>query len=246
MAALIPGGTTNYGQIVGILMTDSVIPRIPGDPGHAETFDYPVRYGVIRDFPFSDLVDIKRDNLDKVIHTALELQREGVSFIAADCGLFSPFQHDVSQALDIPFLGSSLSLIPFLEPFIPAHKKIGVLTGDANILKEEHLRAAGANPLKLIIRGLEACEEFQRVVINRDPHLDPIAMRQGALDAARDLVENGEPLAAIVLECTNLISFKYDIQIKFNLPVYDMVSMVDFFASGYRLRKFDARFISPA
>jgi hypothetical protein len=42
------GGTANYGQVAGILMLDSTIPRIPGDPGHAETFDFPVRYGVIQ------------------------------------------------------------------------------------------------------------------------------------------------------------------------------------------------------
>ena len=74
------GGTTNYGQLVGILMIDSTIPRVPGDPGHAETFPFPVRYGMIRGFPFKDLVDIKKDNLDLVIKAAVELEKEGVSF----------------------------------------------------------------------------------------------------------------------------------------------------------------------
>jgi len=83
------GGTTNYGQVAGILMFDSQMPRIPGDPGHAETFPFPVRYGVIRDFPFQDLVDRRRDHLDLVIRAAQDLEREGVNFVAADCGLFS-------------------------------------------------------------------------------------------------------------------------------------------------------------
>jgi hypothetical protein len=37
------GGNTNYGQIAGILMLDSTIPRFSGDPGHAETFSFAVR-----------------------------------------------------------------------------------------------------------------------------------------------------------------------------------------------------------
>ena len=90
MPRFIFGGTTNYGQVAGILMLDSTIPRIPGDPGHAETFDFPVRYGVIRDFPFEDLVEIHKDNIGQVIKAAIDLQTEGVNFVAANCGLFSP------------------------------------------------------------------------------------------------------------------------------------------------------------
>ncbi len=37
------GGNINYGQIAGILMLDSTIPRLAGDPGHAETFSFAVR-----------------------------------------------------------------------------------------------------------------------------------------------------------------------------------------------------------
>ncbi len=88
-------------------MLDSTIPRIPGDPGHAETFNFPIRYGVIRDFPFEDLVEFRKDNIDLVIKAALDLQIEGVNFVAADCGLFSSFQQDIADALTIPISGSS-------------------------------------------------------------------------------------------------------------------------------------------
>jgi hypothetical protein len=43
MQAALFGGTVNYGRVAGILMLDSTIPRIPGDPGHAATFSFPVR-----------------------------------------------------------------------------------------------------------------------------------------------------------------------------------------------------------
>ena len=244
MSQFIFGGTTNYGEVAGILMIDSVIPRIPGDPGHAATFSFPVRYGVIKDFPFEDLVDIRRRNIDRVIRTAIGLQTEGVNFIAADCGLFSPFQREIADALSIPFIGSSLNLIPLIAGFLPNRQKIGLITGDTRLLKSRHLEAAGADTERLVIRGMENSEEFQKVVINRGRKLDPDAMQAGVLTAVDDLFRSGESIGAVVLECTNLITFKSDIQQQFKVPVFDLVNLIEFFADGYRFRKFVSPFIS--
>jgi aspartate/glutamate racemase len=239
------GGTANYGQVAGILMLDSTIPRIPGDPGHAETFDFPVRYGVIRDFPFEDLVEICKDNIDRVIKAAIDLQTEGVNFIAADCGLFSPFQPDIADALDIPFIDSALNLVPLIAGFLPGHQQIGLITGDTRLLKTPHLAAAGADPDRLVIRGMENSEAFNKVVINRGRKLDIEAMQAGVLSVAEDLFRSGESLGAVVLECTNLITFRPDIQQQFNVPVFDLVNLMEFFADGYRFRDFTPRYLYP-
>jgi hypothetical protein len=244
MAGIVFGGKVYYGQVAGILMMDSKIPRIPGDPGHAETFPFPVRYGVIRDFPFEDLVYIKKNNLDRVIDAALELESEGVAFIAADCGLFSPFQADIANALHIPFLGSALNLIPFIASFLPRDQKIGVITGDSQILRAEHLKFAGADAGRLEIHGMEDCAEFQKVVLERGERLNIDHLRSGVLDAACGLLDSGGQLGAVVLECTNLISFRPDIQQRLGLPVFDAVNLIEFFAEGYRLRYFKSRYMT--
>jgi Asp/Glu/hydantoin racemase len=243
MSRFISGGTANYGQVAGILMLDSTIPRIPGDPGHAETFDFPIRYGVIRDFPFEDLVEIRKDNIDRVVKAAIDLQTEGVNFVVADCGLFSLFQQDIADALNIPFIGSALNLIPLIAGFLPADQKIGLITGDTRLLKNSHLEAAGADPDRLVIRGMENSEEFNAVVINRGNKLDVEAMQAGVLTAAAELFRSGETIGAVVLECTNLITFRSDIQHHFNLPVFDLVSLMEFFADGYRFRDFTSRYL---
>lgn len=238
------GGTVNYGQVAGILMLDSTIPRIPGDPGHAATFSFPVRYGVVREFPFEDLVEIRRDNIDRILAAALDLQKEGVNFIAADCGLFSAFQRDIANALDIPFIGSSLSLIPLIAGFLSLKQKIGVITGDTRLLKAGHLEAVCADPTRLVIRGMEHSQEFQEVVIQRRMQLNPDAMRTGVLTAAETLFRSGEIIGAILLECTNLISFRSDIQKQFNVPVFDLVGLIEFFAASYRLHAFQSAYLS--
>jgi len=243
MVTIVQGGKTTYGNVAGILMTESTIPRIPGDPGHAETFDFPVRYAVIRDFPFEDLIDIRRDHLERVIEAALALQREGVHFIVADCGLFSVFQREIADRLDIPFLGSSLSLLPLIASLLPSHLKTGLITGDTRLLKEPHLTSVGADPGSLVIRGLDNCGEFQKVVVNRGMELNVDTMRDCVLEAAADLFSSGEPVGAILLECTNLTSFRFDLQTKFQVPVFDIVSLIEFFAGGYLLKPFASRFI---
>lgn len=242
MERRVSGGTTNYGELAGILMMDSTIPRIPGDPGHAETFPFPVRYATIRDISLQDLVNVRKDKLPLIAKAACDLEKEGVAFIAADCGLFSPFQKEISNALTVPFLGSSLNLIPLISNFLSDTKKIGLITGDTRLLKGEHLTAAGARKERLLIHGMEDCFEFQKVVVQRGNELDVTEMKEGVLEVAKRFI--GSPIGAVVLECTNLISFRSDIQRLLGVPVYDAVSLIEFFAEGYRLRNFSSRYIT--
>ena len=42
------GGHTNYGETIGILMLDTKFPRPRGDIGNALSYDFPVRYKIVR------------------------------------------------------------------------------------------------------------------------------------------------------------------------------------------------------
>ena len=240
MTRSITGGFSSYGHLAGILMSDSTIPRIPGDPGHAETFSFPVLYEVLRGFPFEDLIDISHAHIDILIDSAKSLEQRGVSLVAADCGLFGPFQEALRSQLRVPFIGSALDLVPLLQRHLPAGRKIGIITGDTRILKPAHLEASGIDPGSVVITGMENSPEFNRVVIERAQTLDADAMRRGVLDAARAFA--GRNLGPVVLECTNLISFRLDLQDFLGSPVYDLVSLIEFYVSGFIKRSFDSRF----
>ena len=47
----------------------------------------------------------------------------------------------------------------------------------------------------------------------------------------------------MVLECTNLVSFRIDVQRLLGVPVYDAVSLIEFFADGFRLRSFTSNWL---
>jgi len=238
---LIRGGKPTYGHLVGILMSDSAIPRIPGDPGHAETFNFPVLYEVLVGFPFEDLISLQKENTDKLIEPALRLQEKGVRLIAADCGLFGPFHRDFKKHLSVPFIGTALDLVPLLAHFHPADQKIGIITGDTRILSVEHLKASGITPDSVVIAGMENSSEFSRVVIERNPALDREKMKQGVIESAAQLI--GKQVAAVVLECTNLISFRQEVQQTLGVPVFDLVSLIELYISGLALKTFQSRFI---
>ena len=70
-------------------------------------------------------------------------------------------------------------------------------------------------------------------------------MRKGVLEAARTLLTSGDSLGAVVLECTNLITFRKDVQHILGAPVFDAVSLIEFFVEGLRLRNFTSEYISP-
>ena len=235
------GGLSTYGHMVGILMNDSTIARIPGDPGHAETFPFPVIYEVLKGFPFEDLIAIKNDNTDILIQQATALQKKGVSLIATDCGLFGPFHADLTQHLDVPFIGSALDIVPLLQRFLPRKLQVGIITGDTQMLKPEHLKASGIDPDTVCLAGMENSSEFNKVVIEKSVALDIEKMREGAVDAALSL--SGKNIGAIVLECTNLIYFRVDIQQKLKVPVFDLVTLIEFYISGLRPRNFQSQFI---
>jgi hypothetical protein len=109
------------------------------------------------------------------------------------------------------------------------------------MLKPEHLKAAGADLNRLVIRGMENSGEFQKVVINRGQELDVERLRKGVLEAAEGFLE--KHIGAVILECTNLVTFRTDVQHLLKAPVFDMVSLIEFFADGFRLKSFTSSYI---
>ncbi len=241
MMQKVNGGLTSYGYLVGILMNDSIIPRIPGDPGHAETFSFPVLHQVLKGFPFDDLITINKSRMDILMDHVKSVEKRGVSLIAADCGLFGPFQNDIRAAIKVPFIGSSLDMIPLLQKHLPSKQKIGILTGSSHILSDAHLLASGVDPDSVMIAGMDECPEFNRVVLDKSMSLN-VELLKAEVENSVSIFSNSN-IGAVVLECTNLISFRSIIQNRLKIPVFDLVSYIEFFISGFSLREFNSQFI---
>ena len=64
-----------------------------------------------------------------------------------------------------------------------------------------------------------------------------------AIEAAELLVRTHQDIGAIVLECTNLVPHARAIQAAVRLPVYDVMTLVDWFYAGLLQRHWPAPLI---
>src|SRR5438067_6977945 len=88
--AIVRGGRTTYGESIGILMLDTRFPRIPGDVGNATTFDFPVRFKVVRGASQRRIIlEGDLSLLQPFVDGARELEAEGVRAITTSCGFLA-------------------------------------------------------------------------------------------------------------------------------------------------------------
>ena len=235
----VEGGKAIYGASVGILMLEARFPRIPGDMGHAGTWDFPVLYRVVRDASPDRVVRRSAEGLlPHFIDAARDLVRDGADGITTNCGFLALFQDELADAVNVPVATSSLQQVAMVNPLLPAGRKAGILTISASTLTDRHLAAAGV-PAGTPIETTEGGEAFTEAILNDAPDLDVAAAERDNIAAARRLVARHPEVGAIVLECTNMTPYARAIHRATGLPVFSMVGFVSWFQAGLRPRRWD-------
>lgn len=234
------GGKTVYGASVGILMLDARFPRIPGDMGNALTWPFPVMYKVVRGASPDHVVRRKADGLvDVFIEAARDLVKDGVDGITTNCGFLSLVQAELSRAVPVPIITSSLHQVVSVNRLMPACKRAGILTISGSTLTQAHLDAADV-PQGTPIGTTEGLGVFTRTILDDELTMDVAAARKENVQAALAMKEACPELGGIVLECTNMCPYAPDIASATGLPVWSMVSLVEWFQSGLVPRRFPA------
>ena len=230
------GGKTVYGAAIGILMLEARFPRIPGDMGNARSWPFPVLYKVVRGASPDRVVRRGADGLrDRFVAAARELAADGADGITTNCGFLSLFQRELADAAGIPVAASSLMQVEMVNRLLPAGRKAGILTISASTLSERHLREANV-PAATPVGTTEGGREFTRVILENEMEMDVEIARRDNVEAARELVSGHPAIGALVLECTNMTPFAADIGQAVGLPVFSMVSFVNWFQSSLQPR----------
>ena len=222
------GGRNTYGHAIGILVLDTVFPRIPGDIGHAGTFPFPVLYHRVRHASPARVVrEGDPSLLDSFLDGARALEAAGVLAITTSCGFLAMFQRQLAAAVDVPVFTSALQLVPLVAAMLGPRRAVGVLTVDGRALGPKHLAGAGiSEDMRVVVRGLENGRAFTRVLLENEMELDVEAARRENVEAARDLMERHPEVGAIVLECTNMPPYAAAIRDATRLPVFDITTLV--------------------
>ncbi|MFD2205477.1 aspartate/glutamate racemase family protein [Kiloniella antarctica] len=236
----LPGSHPTYGQDIGILVLDTSFQRIPGDIGNAHSFNYPVKYKVVKSATTDQIVtkgSKARALLPLFIKAAQELEREGVRAIVTSCGFLAVIQEELAAAVSIPVATSSLLLIPMVSNIIGPSKSIGIITADAGSLSQEHLNGAGIDDkIPLHIKGMETSKAFSESILKPPTlptrPLDPIAIEKDLRALSKELQHAHPDIGAIVLECTNLQPYAKALRTSLNIPVFGIIDLVNLIQSG--------------
>jgi Asp/Glu/hydantoin racemase len=222
------GGRNLYGLPIGILMLDTVFPRIPGDIGHAATFPFPVLYHRVRGAsPVRVVREADPALLDGFLEGARALEAEGVLAITTGCGFLSVFQRQLAAAVRVPVFTSALMLVPMVARMLAPGRTVGILTVDSGSLTPRHLAEAGiGGDVPVVVAGLEGGRAFTRVLLENGLELDVEAARREHVEAARDLVGRHPEVGAIVLECTNMPPYAAAIREATGRPVFDITTLI--------------------
>jgi Asp/Glu/hydantoin racemase len=232
------GGKAVYGARLGILMLEARFPRIPGDMGNAETWPFRVLYKVVRGAsPQRVVVNQAAGLRDAFLDAARELVDLGADGITTNCGFLSLFQNDIARHVGVPVATSSLMQAPMIERLLPAGRRVGILTINAEALTRQHLEAAGVAPDTPVV-GTEHGREFTRAILGNEERLDVAAAERDILDAGDQLVARHPAVRAVLLECTNMAPYARALSEHLQLPVYDIVSFVTWFHAGLKPRDF--------
>lgn len=231
----IKGGYTNYGQDIGILMLDTVFPRIPGDVGNAKTFPFPVKYHIVKN-PFLGKKlpqDANTILLDTFIEAAKQLEAQGCKAITTSCGFLAGFQSQLAQAVNIPVFTSILTLVPMISTIIGKNKKIGIFTERSEFMNEFLFQKTGwsSNEIPVCISSLPEDSEFAKLIIYDQMEGDMEALKDCIRTLTEEHIKQYPDTGAILLECQNFSPFGDLIQEISGVPVFGINQFIAFIES---------------
>lgn len=226
--------------IVGILMLETYFTRIPGDIGNPKTFNFPVLYETITGAtPKKVVIDADRSIIPKFIEGAKKLQKKGVKVLTTSCGFMAIFQNELANSLEIPTFTSSLLQIPMISKMLGKEKTIGVITANPRTLSRRHFEAVGVTEdIEVAIDGFKEDHYFSKHLIGNNLKVEIEYTRNELVKIGKRLVDNNPNIGAIVLECTNMPPYAKDLQNALNLPIFDIISLINMIYQNYNKEYF--------
>lgn len=226
------GGTASQGVVVGILMQDRQIPRIPGDVGNAFTYDFPVAFYTVEGSNGSRIIERTDYTLiEKFIEGARFLEAQGCRCISSSCGFVIAFQKQIAAAVDIPVITSGLLQVPMVARMLPPGKKVGILTANSDTLDPSHFLVPGIDESRIAVQGMQGTyfyDTFPRGAVSY-VYED---IRRDIVDASLQLMREHPDVGAIVCEGTNFAPYTPAVNRATGVPIFDVATLIRFTVSG--------------
>ena len=202
---------------------------VMGSMGNPSTFRFPVLYEIVPGATGDRVVGGDKTLVERYILSANNLVGRGATLLTTNCGFTILFQKDLSEAVPVPIITSSLTLIPFVFNLISRNGQIGVITFNKKSLLKNYFPSAGIDNYqsRLVVEGLSEKASWKKLN-DPKPMVDPEMMREDLLNVCRKIHRRHPKLEAVILECTALPQFRQDVNFIFKVPVFDIIDAVHF------------------
>jgi len=221
---------TENGVKIGIIMLNTDFPRPVGDIGNTASYQYPARIFKLSQANVANVVSqsLSEDIILEVIAAGKKLVAQGCNILTTSCGFLAPIQARVQHELGLPFIASSLCLLPFLRQCFGPNSPMGVITFDSKTLSPAHFN--GHYDEQLLISGIENGQELHAVIKEGRAELDEDLALKDVKAAVQHILHHAP--SCLLLECTNLSPYKNALRHHFALPVFDLVDAVHWLANA--------------
>jgi len=207
---------------ITLLQLDTHFPRIPGDVGSFDTFKCELEIIRVPNATVKQVVNADPNQIDlDPFFDAID--KATGDLITTSCGFLSPFQNELDEVCDVPFISSSLRQLEHLKNiYIPS--ELQIITFDAAKLGPTHL-PIGCEVFNTSVFGLNSDAHLKNIIENNITHID---ISKASADICAVVRANKKKSTkGILLECTNLPPYKTDIRRISDVPIYDILTAIE-------------------
>jgi hypothetical protein len=220
---------------LGILMLEGKMADEPGCMAHAGTFPYPVIRHVVRGSQTPRTQADAEAMLPAYVSAAATVAAEGANVITANCGLIALLQKELSAAVDVAVVTSALLSVPAVHQ-ITGGRPVGILTFFTSAVDEKNFQASGWSEVDIpvVVGGVGTSPAWLEFLETKELN-EPlrIAMREHLLSTVDTMLDNNPDIGGIVCECTMIPSVLDDVRPKIPVPVFDILTTLDWAMTGY-------------
>lgn len=221
---------------LGILMLEGKMADVPGCMVSEETWPYPVRRMVVEGAHTPRKADDAKALLPLYVDAARELEKEGVRVITANCGLMALVQQEVAAAVRVPVVLSSLVAVPTVARMIAPGTRIGVLTFFPDAVGEDNFTACGwsSEDYPVSVAGVGEYKSWLKFLETKevDAQLHE-ELREDLREVIHEFLAREPDIGALVSECTMLPAVLDELRPDLPVPVFDILTVLDWTVSGF-------------
>ena len=208
---------------LSLLQLDTGFPRIAGDIGCRDTFRAELDIHVLEDLSVARVVTPapQAEDMDRLGAVLAGTQGD---VITTSCGFLSVWQDQLAAPAPAPFVSSALHALPSILKRYEA-SDLAILTFDAATLRSPAF-APSLHGFDGPVAGLADGSHLKQVIAEDLPRLDAARSEAEITDLVAGLVARHRP-KALLLECTNLPPYKPALAARFDLEIFDILTLIN-------------------